>query len=219
MCLRETARCCFVEKSEYLSRIPAGPVDQIVINALASYLRKPGQADENTCKAEWQSKRNVQAELADSLPRITTSQLRSILIDHVVKVDVCNDRIDVTIGIDPVTITTSAQLVRRGNELRVSLPPDDNSIKAKGIDPALVRLIIQGFAAKEYLLSGTEIPTISEYDKRHLHRLARISWLAPDIITAMLDGRQPVHLTARHLLRCADIPLEWQQQRQFLGFA
>ncbi|MGB5077516.1 MAG: hypothetical protein WBO17_08565, partial [Sphingorhabdus sp.] len=71
----------------------------------------------------------------------------------------------------------------------------------------------------EYLLNSTEIPTISGYDKRHLHRLARISWLAPDIITAILDGWQPVQLTARHLLRFADIPLEWQHQRQFLGFS
>jgi hypothetical protein len=45
-----------------------------------------------------------------------------------------------------------------------------------------------------------------------------MSWLAPDIITAILDGRQPVQLTARHLIRYADIPMEWQQQRQFLGF-
>jgi hypothetical protein len=46
-----------------------------------------------------------------------------------------------------------------------------------------------------------------------------MSWLAPDIITAILDGRQPVKLTARHLMRCADIPMEWQQQRHFLGFS
>jgi hypothetical protein len=46
-----------------------------------------------------------------------------------------------------------------------------------------------------------------------------MSWLAPDIITAILDGRQPVQLTARHLMRCADIPMEWQQQRHFLGFS
>ena len=39
-----------------------------------------------------------------------------------------------------------------------------------------------------------------------------------NIITAILDGRQPVQLTARHRMRGADLPMEWQQQRQFLGF-
>jgi site-specific DNA recombinase len=105
------------------------------------------------------------------------------------------------------------------NAIRIAFPPDGESANGNDTDPALVRLVVQGFAAREHLLNKTQIPTISDYDKRHLHRLARISWLAPDIITAILDGRQPVQLTARHFLRCANIPLEWQQQRHFLGFS
>lgn len=56
-------------------------------------------------------------------------------------------------------------------------------------------------------------------DNIRLPGAVALSWLATDIITAKLDGRQPVQLTARHLFRCADIPLEWQQQRHFLGFS
>ena len=133
-------------------------------------------------------------------------------------VHITDDRIDVKVNKDQATITTAAQLVRRGNELRIALMPVGASTNINNTDPALVRLVVQGFAAREHLLNSTEIPTIADYDKRHLHRLARISWLAPDIITAVLDGRQPIQLTARHLLRCADIPLEWQRQRHFLGF-
>jgi site-specific DNA recombinase len=136
-----------------------------------------------------------------------------------VTIHIANDRIDVKVNKDQATITTAAQLVRRGNELRIALPPDGASTNTNQTDPALVRLVVQGFAAREHLLLSTEIPSIADYDKRHLQRLARISWLAPDIITAILDGRQPVQLTARHLLRCVDIPLEWQQQRHFLGFS
>jgi site-specific DNA recombinase len=55
--------------------------------------------------------------------------------------------------------------------------------------------------------------------KRHLNRLARLAWLAPDIISDILDGRQPPHLTGRYLLRCGDVPLDWSSQRAFLGFA
>jgi hypothetical protein len=110
-------------------------------------------------------------------------------------------------------------MVRRGNEVRIAMSPDGESANDKNADAALVRLVVQGFAAREHLLTGEDIPAVSRYEKRHLHRLARMSWLAPDIITAILDGRQPVQLTARHLMRCADIPMEWQQQRHFLGFS
>ena len=203
-----------------ICRIPAGALDKIVVDLFESYLRKPSQAYESTCKVAWQSNTAAESALADNLHTITTSELRAVLIDHSVKVNVAEDHVDITIGHDlTTTITTPARLVRRGNELRIALPPDSPSANGNYIDPALVRLVVQGFAAQEHLLTGKEILTVSHYDKRHLHRLARISWLAPDIITAILDGRQPLQLTARHLLRCAEIPLEWQQQRHFLGFA
>jgi site-specific DNA recombinase len=50
-------------------------------------------------------------------------------------------------------------------------------------------------------------------------RVLRLRFLAPDIVTAILDGRQPVELTSRTLLRIADLPLDWSGQRQALGLA
>lgn len=70
----------------------------------------------------------------------------------------------------------------------------------------------------EDVRAGKAIEPVCNYSRKHLHRLVRISWLAPDIISAILDGRQPVQLTARHLTRCAEIPMDWEQQRTFLGF-
>jgi hypothetical protein len=49
-------------------------------------------------------------------------------------------------------------------------------------------------------------------------RLARLKYLAPDIVTAILDGRHPVQLTARRLLRATHIPITWDDQRVSLGF-
>ena len=50
-------------------------------------------------------------------------------------------------------------------------------------------------------------------------RLVRLSYLAPDITQAILDGRQPSHLTADKLLAHSRLPLAWQDQRTLLGFA
>jgi hypothetical protein len=49
--------------------------------------------------------------------------------------------------------------------------------------------------------------------------LLRLSYLAPDITAAILDVRQPVQLNRQRLARAANLPLEWQAQREMLGFA
>ena len=52
----------------------------------------------------------------------------------------------------------------------------------------------------------------------HLSRLIRLNYLAPDIITAILDGTQPVALT-HDVLPKANISLDWSVQRKLLGFS
>ena len=44
-------------------------------------------------------------------------------------------------------------------------------------------------------------------------RLMRLNFLAPYIVVAILNGRQPVALPATRL------PLDWSEQRKVLGFA
>lgn len=59
---------------------------------------------------------------------------------------------------------------------------------------------------------------IAEYSPRHLQQLTRLSYLAPDIISAIIDGIQPVDLTGRKILRIGNVPLCWTAQRELLGF-
>jgi site-specific DNA recombinase len=201
-------------------RLPAGEVDRIVLDALARHLRDHTGAGDTMCKVEWQRQANRHDELADRLDQLPRHEQRALLIDQGARVQVAEASIDVTFNSDGATniISTPAKLVRRGNELRIALPPNAPASAERIAEPNLVRLVAQGFAAKEYLLTGKAVEPICGYDRKHLHRLARVSWLAPDIISAILNGRQPVQLTARHLLRCAEIPLDWQKQRSFLGF-
>ena len=53
-----------------------------------------------------------------------------------------------------------------------------------------------------------------------LTSLVRLSYLAPDIVRALSEGRQPIELTPTRLLRLSkDLPHDWKEQRLFLGFA
>jgi hypothetical protein len=42
--------------------------------------------------------------------------------------------------------------------------------------------------------------------------------LAPDLVEAILAGRQPHDLTTTRLKRIGDLPLLWTEQRRLLGF-
>lgn len=53
--------------------------------------------------------------------------------------------------------------------------------------------------------------------KRYVAHIMRLAFLAPDIVEAILDGRQPADLELERLLR--GIPVGWPEQRRALGFA
>lgn len=105
----------------------------------------------------------------------------------------------------------------RGHEPRLRLEPPAGRTTG---DPALIQIIASGFAAREQLLAMTEEELARTPATRlsHLSRYARLSYLAPDIIRAIMDGRQPARLTARVLSRKIALPLSWTEQRRVLGF-
>ncbi|HEY4250291.1 MAG TPA: hypothetical protein VGM87_03795 [Roseomonas sp.] len=47
--------------------------------------------------------------------------------------------------------------------------------------------------------------------------MVRLAYLAPEIVVAFLEGRQPAELTANRLLQDTRLPIDWQQQRQMLS--
>jgi len=53
----------------------------------------------------------------------------------------------------------------------------------------------------------------------YISRLLRLPLLAPDIITAIVNGKNPPQLTAKKLMRLAlELPVDWTEQRKLLGF-
>ncbi len=92
-------------------------------------------------------------------------------------------------------------------------------------DTSLVDVLKEGVAAREKLLADSD-ETLNELTERttkskgRLTALTRLSYLAPDITTDILAGRQPPELSVKRLLRTSqDLPLDWPGQRTFLGLA
>ena len=105
----------------------------------------------------------------------------------------------------------------RPAELRIVLPSSEASHRHR--DPILLRLIAHASAAQKMVITGKPHRAVAHFGKRHFWQLLRISWLAPDILSAIAEGTQPMQLTGRKLLRATNFPLDWSEQRAYFGFA
>jgi len=52
--------------------------------------------------------------------------------------------------------------------------------------------------------------------RRYVRRLVDLAFLSPELVEAVLQGRQPVELTATRLTEL-DLPLDWTDQRSLLA--
>ena len=116
------------------------------------------------------------------------------------------------------SLEISARPRRRGREIRLVVGGSDE--KPMQRDGRLIMLLLKAQAARQQLLTASASEkSASLYSDKHVVRLARLAYLAPDIVAAILDGKQPRALTARQLLRAAEVPLAWPDQRRMFGFA
>ena len=88
------------------------------------------------------------------------------------------------------------------------------------IDSTLIKAVARAFRWKAMLESGRygSIADLAEHERinrSYLCRVLRLTLLAPDIIEAILDGRQSVTLQLDELLKPG--PVLWDAQRSALG--
>ena len=123
-----------------------------------------------------------------------------------------------------ILLTLAAAKVRRGHQLRLVIPgPTSINPPSANRDPKLFALIAEAHAARQLILANpaVSIAIIAASNNRcrtRLGKLAALACIAPDIVTAIVEGRQPPALTATTLL-AAELPLCWKAQRATLGFS
>lgn len=114
---------------------------------------------------------------------------------------------------DTVTIHVPFRVVKRGGRKEMVLP--EGAAQARKPDNTLVKALARAFRWKGMLESG-EFASISELAERegiaftYMARVLRLSLLAPDIVEAILDGRQGPEVTLARLLE--PFPPEWTKQ-------
>ena len=117
-------------------------------------------------------------------------------------------------------LKVDAVLKRAGQGMRLVV----RDATAQAPNTTLINLFVKAFDVREKIFNGTgesieasarRIKTNANY----ITALLRISFLAPDIVAAVLDGRHPTTLTARNFItKTHTLPREWSLQRRHLGF-
>ena len=186
-------------------------------------------------------------QIAEQIPTMAPDRTRAILMALVDRVDLKPDRVEIKMrrqslvellhgqstepiihrgtsdsdSDDILTLKVKARLQRVGREMRMLVENADDQTLA---DPGLLRIIARAHDIHERLIQSTDLPlhVIANQERvtpGYVSRLLRLPLLAPDIVSAIVNGKNPPQLTAKKLMRLAlQIPIDWSEQRKLLGF-
>jgi hypothetical protein len=115
---------------------------------------------------------------------------------------------------ETMTLHVPFRMVKRGGRKEMQVP--EGAARPGRKDSSLVKALARAFRWKRMLESG-EFTTIAELAERegiapsYMTRVLRLTLLAPDIVEAILDGRQGPDVTLARLLE--PFQVEWAQQQ------
>ncbi|HEU0285295.1 MAG TPA: hypothetical protein VFR52_09145, partial [Sphingomicrobium sp.] len=129
----------------------------------------------------------------------------------------------VGLEVDTLTIQIPIRLQRRGGR-KLIVTPDGEKIPAPKPrrDETLVKALVRAHRWRRKIESGqarsiTDLAEKERVTDAYVCRLLPLTCLAPDIVEAMLDGRQPRGLRLAEML--GNGTLEWGEQRRAWGEA
>ena len=119
-----------------------------------------------------------------------------------------------------ISLTVEAKRKRCGGEVHLIVPPNS------GVSPEhpklpLIKAVARAHSWLERVIQGQvfDMRSLARYaglTDRYVSKVFRCAFLSPDIVEAILAGRQPLDLNFDKL--CQDVPLSWVEQRERLGF-
>ena len=119
---------------------------------------------------------------------------------------------------ETVTLHVPFRVVKRGGRKEMQLAAGVS--QTPKTDSTLVKALARAFRWKRMLESG-EFATIGELAERegiaftYMARVLRLTLLAPDIVEAILEGKQSSDVTLKGLME--PFPLEWRSQMALLS--
>ncbi len=182
------------------------------------------------------------ADIGKHWPELPVARKRAVLAALVDRIEVSLDQIDIRLrpprlgvlldvaaapsqGVkddETEILSVPVRLRRAGREIRMVIDGTDPFAAAKP-DARLIKLLLRARRFNATLAEGEGVPFAAlaqreGVSRSYFTRLVRLSYLAPDLTQAVLEGRQPRDLTTEKLLAHSRLPLAWHDQRIVLGF-
>ncbi|UAK23079.1 recombinase family protein [Sphingomonas nostoxanthinifaciens] len=208
-----------------LERAVIGRVKELLLDrnrmARAALKVDPRSVDRIVAKAAGLAER--ERDLVQLLPTIVE---RIDLAEERVTIRVSEHRLLQAFGMshhdDQIAIIIDApvQRIRRGRELRLVFAGEQAAPVRASPDAGLVALLADAIDARMLVLANptasiNQIAATHGRCRKRLTMLLKLSWLAPEIVKAILAGCQPTTVT-RSVLTEVDLPIAWAAQRAML---
>lgn len=226
------------------SRVSARDIEGIVVEQLSQTLASGNKVQNMLLDGSYTSEQlhNVISrcnKLATELGAAKYARKQEILRSALDGIDVHDDRVVIRVdnggllniiradsSVQPakvnLIIERQAIRLRRGKALRLVIPAPTSESNFQLRDEKLIALIVESRMVVTQLTNNPNksIPALAAEQGRcrvRMMKVAKLACLAPDIVTAIVEGRQPLKLTPGKLL-AADLPLAWAEQKRLLGF-
>jgi len=208
-------------------RIPAAEIEQLVSRRVQRWLLDPGNVYKSPSAqlpdASMQQRLVARAaDIGKHWPELPVARKHAVLAALIERIEVRLDQIDIRLrpqrlsalldaaisqGVtddETEILSVPIRLRRAGREIRMVIDGTDPFDAAKP-DARLIKLLLRArrFNATLAHSDGVHFAALAQREgvsRSYFTRLVRLSYLAPDITQAILDGRQPRDLTAEKLL-------------------
>ena len=215
-------------------RVGAVEIERLVCNAITAEIQQRIHArsrEGDLDSAAINRLHDAGTAMTAVFDRAGGSEQRALLLSLVRRIDVSAGGLAIDLKLDPLDALLATHdnvtvyqllppaLIRIGRQARLLLPAGGASTPA---DANLVKLMARAFAVRKAILESESLDSAAAklgYGRDYAVALARVSYLAPDIVKAILDGTQPSKLDSTPLARTPNLPYRWDQQSEMLGFA
>jgi site-specific DNA recombinase len=186
-------------------------------------------------------------QISAELPTLAPGTIRSIIMTLISRIDIRAEHIEIRVyqrrlhdllqarSMEPslpvpapasrpgdiLKLEVKARLQRVGREMKLVVHNAEDRAEA---DPGLLRIVARAHDFQERLIQDPDltVPAIASQERLtigYLSRLLRLPSLAPDVVTAIINGKHPPELSAKRLMRLSlKLPTDWLAQRKLLGF-
>ena len=122
---------------------------------------------------------------------------------------------------ETILLSENATLKRVGMEMR-HLVEAPATHPQREPDRSLLRVLARAQRFRDQILGGeqktlADLAAENNISTAYFSRIVRLGFLAPDITTAILEGRQPLDLSAKKLAETPRLAPAWQEQRREFG--